>query len=368
MFSRSESKLICLQCFSEQHKAHDAVPLKVQREANEAQLKEMIQKRRAKIEEIQSSVQLSQNKADKEIQDGVKVFDALMECVQRSQDTFKETLRKASKHREKAAELIEKIRKEILELMQKAAELEEASHSEDHLLVLQKFGSLTPKVDDWSAVSVQTEYSAMLVQAVDELQNKQFADECRKVFMVTLSRLKRFEAEVTFDPDTAQSCLEVSADKKEVRHTSSKQSFSLFPDRFRSVPYVMGQQKISSGQVYFEVTVRNKIMWAVGVANESARTQLFQSYDTSQMWLMTWDNEENCPAKVDGFSVPVRSTPQNIGVFVDYDRRRISFYDADTADFIDSAENCGFSGDIRAIFSPGESMKGKNGEPLKLCP
>lgn len=364
MFCRMESKPICLQCFSDQHKAHNAVPLKVQCEANEKKLNEIIQMRREKIEEIQSSLELSQKNADKEMQDGVKVFNALMDCVQRSLNMFKDYIQENQKNTvREALDHVKNITKEIEELEQKRAEM---SSSGDHLRVLQKFSSVRHGVDDWAAVSVSAEYSGVLTDSVAELQNGAFSDECRKVFQAKLSHLKQSTVNLTFDPQTAHKDLQVSKDMKAVKALDAPNSSWFFGTRFQSAPYVMSKQVFSPGQFYFEVVVKHKIMWAVGVAIESAWTQTFQSYISSQMWLMTWDNEEYYPAKVGNNTVILKSTPEKVGVFVDYEECVVSFYDAETALFIGSIQNCGFRGNIRPIFSPGGSMNGKNCESLKL--
>ena len=72
------------------HKMHDVVPLKEEYEEKkaelgktEAKIQQTIQKRRMKIQEIKHSIDLSKEHADREIAEGVQVFTALKESVER---------------------------------------------------------------------------------------------------------------------------------------------------------------------------------------------------------------------------------------------------------------------------------------------
>ncbi|XP_034048908.1 tripartite motif-containing protein 29-like [Thalassophryne amazonica] len=69
LFCKNEQTLICMLCIIKDHKTHDVVPLKDEYDEKkaelwktEAEIQEMIQKRRLKIQEIKQSVELSQKK------------------------------------------------------------------------------------------------------------------------------------------------------------------------------------------------------------------------------------------------------------------------------------------------------------------
>ncbi|KAK7889163.1 hypothetical protein WMY93_024723 [Mugilogobius chulae] len=283
MFCRKESKLICLQCFAEEHKDHIAVPLKVQRETIKGELKELILKRKQKIQEIQNSVELSQQHANKEIEDAVKVFNALVAKAQQSLQSFKKNTEEIHQKTEKeATKQIQKLKQELIDLEHKETEMEEMSSSQDHLHFVQKFCSIKSNLNDWSKVKVSATYGTLL-DAVIKLQNVEFENECRKLYRAHLSRLQKCAVDVTLDGETAHRNLQVSQNMKEVTHTDKEASsvsvFSSLTDksRFWSSPYVLGKQKFSSGQAYFEVLTLQSAL---------AQLQTATSQETSDLSLV----------------------------------------------------------------------------------
>ncbi|XP_078127946.1 tripartite motif-containing protein 46-like [Sander vitreus] len=101
LFCKTDQTCVCMLCTVLDHKMHDVVPLKEEYEEKkvelwktEAEINQMIQKRRLKIQEVKHSVDLSEEDADREIAEGVQVFTSLKESVERGLkeliDTIKE--------------------------------------------------------------------------------------------------------------------------------------------------------------------------------------------------------------------------------------------------------------------------------------
>ncbi|KAJ0050317.1 hypothetical protein NL108_016999 [Boleophthalmus pectinirostris] len=175
LFCRDHSELICVLCSYTEHRDHNTVLLKEQCEEQQKHLQQEIQERRDKVQEILKSVQLSQKNADREMEEGVKFFNDLMECVQQSLDQFK--LNIEEKHEEiktEADELIKGLESEISELEQRRAEMEELLKSDDDFQFVQTFTSVkpAPELQDWTEKSVWApSYKGRVAQAVSELQN-----------------------------------------------------------------------------------------------------------------------------------------------------------------------------------------------------
>uniref|UniRef100_A0A8P4KRC6 RING-type domain-containing protein n=1 Tax=Dicentrarchus labrax TaxID=13489 RepID=A0A8P4KRC6_DICLA len=138
-----------------------SAPQKASSSSSEQQVSKLeaeIQKRRLKIQEIKRSVELSKEGADREIADGVQVFTALKESVERSQAELIDTIKEKQRKTEKQAEgFIKELEQEISELKKRSSEVDQLSQSEDHLHLLQSFLSLNaaPHTKDWTKVRVR---------------------------------------------------------------------------------------------------------------------------------------------------------------------------------------------------------------------
>uniref|UniRef100_A0AAV2LBC7 Uncharacterized protein n=1 Tax=Knipowitschia caucasica TaxID=637954 RepID=A0AAV2LBC7_KNICA len=164
IFCRDHSLLVCLKCITEDHRNHQTVSLKEQGEEQQATLKQQIKDRDVKVQEIQRSVERSQRNADTEIREGLRVFTALMECVQQSADSFKQSIvEKQQQIEEEASQLIEQIQTEICELEQRGAEMEKLWSSEDHLHFVQTFTTIkpAPQLSAWRQKILRTPRSVL---------------------------------------------------------------------------------------------------------------------------------------------------------------------------------------------------------------
>ncbi|KAK9516161.1 hypothetical protein VZT92_024112 [Zoarces viviparus] len=64
------------------------------------------------------------------------------------------------------------------------------------------------------------------------------------------------------------------------------------------------------------------------------------------------------------FLLSLKSQPQKVGVFVDYEEGLVSFYDVDAAALIYSFTGCSFTEKLHPFFAPGLNDGGKNSAPL----
>lgn len=91
----------------------------------------------------------------------------------------------------------------------------------------------------------------------------------KKLLEAELKRVKQYAVDVTLDPDTAHPALILSDDGKQVNHGDEKMRLPDNPERFSLSRCVLGKQSFSSGRFYFEVEVKRKTEWDLGVARES---------------------------------------------------------------------------------------------------
>ncbi|XP_044198404.1 E3 ubiquitin-protein ligase TRIM21-like [Thunnus albacares] len=381
LFCKTDQTCVCMLCSVLNHKTHEFVPLKEEYEGKkaelgktEAEIQQMIQKRRLKIEEMKRSINFSKGNADREKAEGVQVFTALMEFVERSLNELIETIEEKQRTTEKQAEdFIKELEQEISELKKRSSEVKQLSRSEDHLHLLQNFPSLkaAPPTKDWTEVSVRpSSYEGTVVRAVTQLEETLSKEMKKLLAEVELKRVQQYAVDVTLDPDTANPHLILSDDGKQVNHGNVKKNLPDNPERFTRYVDVLGKQSFSSGRFYFEVQVKGKTDWDLGVARESINRKgvikLRPQYGYWTIWLRNGNEYKagNDPPVI----LSLKSQPQKVGVFVDYEEGLVSFYDVDAAALIYSFTGCSFTEKLYPYFCPYPNYGGKNSAPLIICP
>ncbi|TNN24427.1 Pyrin [Liparis tanakae] len=90
-----------------------------------------------------------------------------------------------------------------------------------------------------------------------------------------------------------------------------------------------------SGRFYFEVQVKRKTEWDLGVTRELSKR---------------------------------KGNITKVGVFVDYEEGLVSFYDVEAAALIYSFTGCSFKKKLLPYFYPGRYHGGRNSAPLIISP
>ncbi|XP_068445507.1 uncharacterized protein [Clinocottus analis] len=382
LFCKTDQTCVCMLCTVLDHKMHDVVPLKegyegkkVELEKTEAEIQQMIQKRRLKIQEVKRIVELSEEDADREKAEGVQVFTDLKESVERELKELINTIEEKQRTTKKQAEdSIKELEQEISELMKRSTEVEKFSLSEDHLHLLQSFQSLNihlpPPTKDWTKVSVPpASHEGTVRRAVSQLEET-LSEKMKKLVKDRMKSVQKFAVDVNLDPDTAHPKLILSDDGKQVRHGDVRKNLPNNPERFTYYIFVLGKQSFSSGRFYFEVEVKGKTEWYVGVARESInRKRLITQSPQNGNWIICLTNGNKYLALDDPPVVlSLESGPQKVGVFVDYEEGLVSFYDVEAAALIYSFTGCSFKKKLFPLFSPGLNDGGNNSTPLIISP
>ncbi|XP_033982759.1 E3 ubiquitin-protein ligase TRIM39-like [Trematomus bernacchii] len=382
LFCKTDQVCVCMLCTYSDHKTHDVVPLKEGYEGKKAELGKtdaeiqlMIQKRRLKIQEMNRSVELSKEGADREIADGVQVFTALKESVERSQAELIDTVKEKQRETEEQAEgFIKELEQEISELKKRSSEVEQLSRSEDQLHLLQSFTSLNaaPPTKNWTEVRVRPpSYEGIALIKVQETLSQLLAE-------VELKRVQQYEVEVTLDPDTAHAELILSDDGKQVKHSGERKvkKVKKMPQRFNVCKSVLAKQSFSSRRFYYEVQVKGLIDCNVGLARESInRKGNITLTPGNGFWTIGLRAGNKFYACADlEHRLSLKSQPEKVGVFVDYEEGLVSFYDVDAAALIYSFTGCCFKEKLYPCFSIPENLVGLfslsniNIDPLIITP
>ncbi|KAF5899788.1 E3 ubiquitin-protein ligase TRIM39-like, partial [Clarias magur] len=160
---------------------------------------------------------------------------------------------------------------------------------------------------------------------------------------------------MTLDPDTAHPKLILSADGTQVTHGDTRQDLPDTPERFTKCPCVLGKQSFSSGRFYYEVQIRGKTEWNLGVTTESInRKGEITLKPQNGFWTVWLRNENQYKACADPpVPLTLREKVEKVGVFVDYEEGLVSFYDVESRSHIYSYTGQSFTEKLYPYLSPG---------------
>ncbi|XP_059192756.1 E3 ubiquitin/ISG15 ligase TRIM25-like [Centropristis striata] len=347
LFCKTDQMCVCMLCTVLDNKPHDVVRLKEEYEGKkaelgktEAEIQQMIQKRRLMIEEIKLSVELSQKDADRETADGVQVFTALKESVERSQAELIYTIKEKQRKTEKQAEgFIKELEQEISELKKRSTEVQQLLQSEDHLHLLQSFTSLNaaPPTKDWTGVTVHPpSYEGTVGRAVIQVE-EMLSKQMKKLIEAELKRVQKYAENVMLDPDIVHP---IPTQPKDRQQASSCRCVSL--------------KKALTLRFYFEVQVQKWSHWTLGVTRELTNIKEKNTLTPSNGY---WTVSKKCEHGYSAAANPpvplyLKSRPKKVGVFVDYKEGLVSFYDVDAAALIYFFSGCSFTEKLYPFFSP----------------
>ncbi|XP_074927806.1 LOW QUALITY PROTEIN: butyrophilin subfamily 1 member A1-like [Chelonoidis abingdonii] len=171
-------------------------------------------------------------------------------------------------------------------------------------------------------------------------------------------------AHVTLDPDTAHPQLVLSEDRKSVRREYTRQRLPKNPERFDTVPCVLGCEGFTSGRHCWDVEVGAGGYWAVGVARESVKRKGWISHSPEGViWAVQQWGDRFLALTSPVTPLPLPRAPSRIRVCLDCDRGQVTFIDAgDEAPIFTFPPGSVPGGRIRPWFWVGPRSR------LSLCP
>ncbi|XP_053272128.1 E3 ubiquitin-protein ligase TRIM39 isoform X2 [Pleuronectes platessa] len=339
-FCRQEETCICLLCKETEHKEHETVPLeeegarqKQNIESKKAEMRKMIEERVEKTKEFTDSSEMSREKAHKEMDRSDQLFSNLISQVQRLQTKLKSNIEaKLTKSQERDKAVIEELHMEISELQRRHEELEELSHKDDSFQLLQTLKALSDVSDlkNWSNLRV---YSDLCVQTLRRAMSQlllTFQAELRALTKTELNRMRQYKEYVLFDGATAGDGLVVTEEGKRLKYIkSASPTWSKGSERFER-PAVCGTRGFSSGRHYWEVQVGRRNEWDVGIAKKTVTRTGRVPQNTGNGFFTIGKRRSDyqvhrSPLK----ELHLCPRPRKVGIYLDYEEGRVSFYDVD---------------------------------------
>ncbi|XP_034006119.1 nuclear factor 7, ovary isoform X2 [Trematomus bernacchii] len=386
IYCRTDKVCICPECETEEHQGHDTVTLEVEwmetkdrLVVSQQEIQEMIRQRIGKIEEIRKSASELQMVVERETSGSISLLSDLVLAVKRSQAELLEVMemsRKAAEHQADA--LIRQIELEVEELRRRESNLKELVQSEDHMHCVKTFPILSspPPAKDWSGVSLTHDLGTGTVYRSLAAQMERFQEELKNIaekgfppLVLEPSPVRPQPTDVTLNGNTAHARLILSEDMKSVRCGDRHQMLPDNPERFDRVVCVLGRESISTGRHYWEVEVGGKTDWDLGVARQSInRKGKIEVTPSNGYWFLSLRERNKYTFRSEpSTDVQLSLYPQKIGIFVDFEKGQVSFYNVDAKihihTFHDSFTEC-----IFPFFSPCTNKSGKNDGPLTITP
>ncbi|XP_064817178.1 tripartite motif-containing protein 16-like [Oncorhynchus masou masou] len=353
VYCRTDQQCICLLCVMDEHKGHDTVSAAAERTEKQRQLgmsqqkvQQRFQEREKELKELQQAVESFKRSAQSAVEDSDQIFTELIRSIERRSSEVKELIRAQEKAQVSQAEgLLEQLKQEIAELRKRSTELEQLSHTEDHIHFLQRYQSL-------SSISVSSDLPSIVVrplqyfgdvsQTVSELREKLedfLKGEWTKISTTvnivdvvlppepkTREQLLQYSCQLTLDPNTAHTRLSLSEGNRKVTRTGQVQPYPDHPDRFTYYWWQVLCREGLSGRCYWEVERTGGVVTAVSYKDISRTGEDGGFGLNNKSWSLYYDSDgywfihNNVVTKVSG--------PQSsrVGVYLDHKAGTLSFY------------------------------------------
>uniref|UniRef100_A0A8C7XXD8 E3 ubiquitin-protein ligase TRIM39-like n=1 Tax=Oryzias sinensis TaxID=183150 RepID=A0A8C7XXD8_9TELE len=249
---------------------------------------------------------------------------------------------------------------EAAEMRRKRCELEQLLQTEDHLhflLSYQRYNQ-TAAIQSNSIEPLdnkQPVYGEMVKKSTAQM--KKTLSAMPKVWIPPQDELMMIQqcnaVDLTFNAFGGHISLMVSRDGKQLSLRNDRFVLStLFGERFENLPIAFSTNSFSSGRFYYEVRVNKNQNFILGVAKESVNMKPV-SYPTTVDGVWTFRllfgnvYEVFDPNEIRLF---LKQAPEVIGVFVDYEKGDVSFYDVEARYLMYSYKGCCFTERLYPIF------------------
>uniref|UniRef100_A0A4W5PZX7 B box-type domain-containing protein n=1 Tax=Hucho hucho TaxID=62062 RepID=A0A4W5PZX7_9TELE len=154
VYCRTDQQCICYLCTMDEHKGHDTVSAAAERTEKQVRPEQLVGDSH-QFKALQHSLKSSAQAA---VEDSDQIFTELIRSIERRRSEVKELIRAQEKAQVSQAEgLLEQLEQEIAELRKRSTELQQLSHTEDHIHFLQSYQSL-------SSISVSSDLPSIVVR------------------------------------------------------------------------------------------------------------------------------------------------------------------------------------------------------------
>uniref|UniRef100_A0A7N9ANK1 B30.2/SPRY domain-containing protein n=1 Tax=Mastacembelus armatus TaxID=205130 RepID=A0A7N9ANK1_9TELE len=234
--------------------------------------------------------------------------------------------------------------------------------------------NLSQSTKDWHDTCIESAvYVGMARRAVRRVAcqlEETIKTEVKKLCETEFQRAQQWAVDITLDPDTAHPKLVLSENKKQVYHGDVALNLPDNPERFYPGVSILGKEGFSSGRFYYEVQVKGKTEWDIGVGLESVNRKGENILNPENgYWTLGMRKENSYWALASTpICLPLIEKLDRVGVYVDLEWGQVSFYDVGSASHIYSFTGYSFSERLFPYFNPRRNHGGVNSAPLIILP
>ncbi|KAM4605487.1 tripartite motif-containing protein 16-like [Polymixia lowei] len=357
IFCCTDQQCICYLCAMDEHQGHKTISAATERTERQKELcvsqkniLERIQMQEKDVKVLQQEVENINCSADKAVKNSDRIFTELIRSIKRRHSEVKEQIKTQQKAEVSRTEELQKQKEQqIAELRRRNTELEQLSHTENHIHFLQKYPSLSclseykglrntdicplqyfedvavamSKTRDKVEDILKEEVPEMLltVTEVDVLLSTPPESTTRRDYL-------RYSRQIKLDPNTANVNVCLSEGNRKVTLTPEKQLYPRHPERFIKPWQVLSTEGLT-GRCYWEVE------WSGGdVSIAVSYKNINRGGDYSeccfgykeQSWALKC-HRKGYEFKHNNITTPIKGPlSSRVGVYLDYRAGTLCFY------------------------------------------
>ncbi|XP_060095212.1 E3 ubiquitin-protein ligase TRIM39-like [Heteronotia binoei] len=368
LFCKDDQEAVCLVCeISHEHRSHTVISL----DDASIEYKEKLQKCLAPLERKLQDIANCKSREEKKPGELKRKVESRRQLIISEFEELHQFLGEEqqillSRLEDEEKEILQKLKDNVTQLSEQRlslnnliAEIEEKC-LESGIEMLKDVKNTLERCEE-----IQAQEPALISIELE----KNFCNFPRQYFILR-KIIKGLTGDFTLDPETAHPNLVLSEDRKSVKFVEQRlRDLPDSPRRFSVYPCVLATEGFTSGRHYWEVEVGEKTHWALGVCNDSvSRKGETTSLPETGYWRVRLFNGDKYAATTTPFTpLNVTVKPKRVGVFLDYEAGKLSFYNVTDRShiytFIDK-----FTEKLWPLFYPGIRAGRKNAAPLIIRP
>ncbi|XP_029610200.1 butyrophilin subfamily 1 member A1 isoform X5 [Salmo trutta] len=213
------------------------------------------------------------------------------------------------------------------------------------------FGSKPGKQKQSTGDSTKKGYDSTAEQE-NTLQTDASVRSKKKTANIEIFQARSHEVDVTLDVDTAHPKLKIDGKSLQWIDESQQRNINI-ENCFDEEPFVLGNMG-RAWKSYWEVNVKEKDDWVLGVAKATANRKGPLAFSPSNgFWVIRLSNGKRLKAMEVEEHVLEKGIPDKVGIYLDYQEKKVTFFSAEEGSLIYSFTNGpSYQDDVRPLFSP----------------